>query len=270
MSASFEKLKKLREQADPLAYMARVLEDHNKNVMGFKGDKGDQGGRGDEGEQGIPGETPIKGVDYFTPEEIDEFTALIQSRVKNGEQGRPGTTPVRGLDYWSKEDQQAIIKEVLGLLPKPKKVVAVDHTAIATEAVKKVIETQGIQVEHVGGLKQTLESLTGYLKRGGFRGGGGKVMAGTNTTVTNNPDGSQTIDATGGGGITTLAATEIPNGLINVFTFATATAQPSYLVIDNVWMKAVTASGNVNWTWNAGTKQATTSVYPAEDIWGVV
>ena len=37
------------------------------------GPPGPQGIQGPQGEQGIPGETPVKGVDYFTQEDINEF-----------------------------------------------------------------------------------------------------------------------------------------------------------------------------------------------------
>lgn len=74
----------------------------------------------------------------------------------------------------------------------------------------------------------------------------------------------------GSGGLTTLAATEIPNGVRKVFTFASATAQPSFILSDNVWMRATSAAGNTNWTWSSGTKQATFTVAPVDDVLGVV
>lgn len=100
-------------------------------------------------------------------------------------------------------------------------------------------------------------------------------IAGTGLTITE-VDNEQTQHAditfatTGGGGFSTLAATEIPNGNIKVFTFSTATAQPSYLILDGVWTRAVAADSTVNWTWNSGTKQASVNVPPNDDIIGVV
>lgn len=94
---------------------------------------------------------------------------------------------------------------------------------------------------------------------------------GTNLTTTRSPDGVVTVNATGGGsGFTTLLATETPNGSTTVFTFSTATAQPSYVVSDNVWLKPTSAAGTVNWTWNAGTKQAILTIPPNDDIFAVV
>lgn len=71
-------------------------------------------------------------------------------------------------------------------------------------------------------------------------------------------------------GIVELSSTEVPNGSITVFTFSSASAQPSYIVSDNVWMKATTKSGTVNWTWNGGLKQATLSVPPSDEIYAIV
>lgn len=41
-------------------------------VPGPQGDKGDKGDKGDTGPQGERGSTPQKGVDYFTPEDVQE------------------------------------------------------------------------------------------------------------------------------------------------------------------------------------------------------
>lgn len=78
-----------------------------------------------------------------------------------------------------------------------------------------------------------------------------------------------TLVSSGGAGFTQLSATETPDGSRTQFTFATASAQPSFIVVDNVWQKAVTATGTVNWTWNGGTKVATLSIPAVDDIWGV-
>jgi hypothetical protein len=88
-------------------------------------------------------------------------------------------------------------------------------------------------------------------------------------TIALNPAGYIDIVANGGG-FTTIAATETPNGSTTVFTFSTAAAQPSYIVSDNVWLKPTSKAGTTNWTWNAGTKKATLTIPPTDDIWGVV
>lgn len=61
-----------------------------------------------------------------------------------------------------------------------------------------------------------------------------------------------------------IAATEVVNGSTSAFTFPSATAQPSFVVIDGAVMRATTSSGVPNWTWSGTT--ATCSVTPNEDI----
>ena len=56
----------------------------------FKGDKGDpgeqgsqgvQGEKGDTGETGADGYTPVKGTDYFTPEDVEAIAAQAAAKV---------------------------------------------------------------------------------------------------------------------------------------------------------------------------------------------
>lgn len=42
-------------------------------LQGLKGDKGDKGDTGDKGDKGEDGYTPVKGVDYFTPADIESL-----------------------------------------------------------------------------------------------------------------------------------------------------------------------------------------------------
>ena len=60
----------------------------NPETVNIKGPKGDTGEKGETGEQGIQGEngangyTPVKGTDYFTPEEIENITLSLQQSLK--------------------------------------------------------------------------------------------------------------------------------------------------------------------------------------------
>lgn len=79
------------------------------------------------------------------------------------------------------------------------------------------------------------------------------------------------FDAPGaGGGFTALVATETPNGSLTVFTFATAGAQPSFIISDGIWMEATDQGSVVNWTWNAGAKTATLTIPPVSGVKGIV
>lgn len=232
------------------------------------------------GPEGRPGRTPIRGVDYFTPTEITAIIAAIKEQVpdgekgekgedgKGGEKGNPGidaVAPIRDVDYWTKEDREYIIQEILQRIPKDE----FDKESFAQEILKRIPAPTKVGLNDVEGLPKTLTDLNELLKRGGYRGGGGRVLAGANITVVQNGDGSFTVTALPGG-IQQLAATELPNGIRTVFTFSTATAKPSFVISDNVWMRSTTAAGNTNWTWNAGLKQATLVIPPQDDIFATV
>lgn len=90
----------------------------------------------------------------------------------------------------------------------------------------------------------------------------------TGATLTRSQDGVVTVAINAG--VTVLTATETPNGTRTVFTLSAATAKPSYVVSDNVWLRATTAAGTVNWTWNSGTKQVTMTIAPADELYGIV
>lgn len=58
-----EQLAKLKETEEELIKKGESGE--------FKGDKGEQGEKGEPGEQGLPGYSPVRGVDYWTDEDIN-------------------------------------------------------------------------------------------------------------------------------------------------------------------------------------------------------
>lgn len=169
-------------------------------------------------------------------------------------------------------DEEKIAQKVIQKIPMPKdgKDGSVDVPKFVDMIIEAIQKGKKLKTEHIDGFENSLSVLRNYVARGSVRGGGDVVAAGSNITITKNANGNKVISSTGGSGFTALAATETPNGSITVFTFSTATAQPSYLVVDNVWLKATTKSGTVNWTWNNGTKQATLTIPPNDDIWGVV
>ena len=50
-----------------------------QGIQGIQGPKGDTGEQGPQGEQGPKGDTPIKGVDYFTSQDISEFSQNFEN-----------------------------------------------------------------------------------------------------------------------------------------------------------------------------------------------
>jgi len=213
---------------------------HAKNIS--KGDQGIQGIRGPVGigQKGDKGERGLQGP--------------------RGPKGEDGISP----------DPNAIVKTVLDVVQASEVKEDLDEMALLQRLLDAIVEKKLIKTEHIFGFEQKIAEIRNAATRGTMRGGGDTVTAGSNITITTDVNGKKVIASSGGSGFTELVATETPSGSTTVFTFAAATAQPTYLVVDNIWLKATTKSGFVNWTWNNGTKKATLTIPPNEDIWGVV
>src|ERR1035437_2105943 len=113
------------------------------NIKGIKGDKGDKG------------DTPVKGTDYYTPEEIASVIKEITDSIRVPEDGvTPSTEAIRALvddaialipkaingeDGTDGEDAvidyEKIISEVLAKLPKSKKITATVQAPITAEEI---------------------------------------------------------------------------------------------------------------------------------------
>ena len=206
-----------------------------KSIQMLKGEKGDQG------EQGEPGYTPVKGYDYFTDDEIKAIIAYIQSGVsdgkdgKDGQDGKNGRTPTRYIDYWTSEDQDKIVSEVLSKVPKAK-----DGVSPKIEDVVKLVLKEIKMPETKGFITET--KLAEFLRRGGFRGGGDTVAAGSGISIAINANGQKEISATGSGSFTLLSVvTGAVDDTNTVFTFASA---PSMVVINgSTYRNGSTAMG---------------------------
>ena len=60
-----------------------------KGDKGNPGEKGDKGDKGDPGSKGADGYTPVKGTDYYTPEDKAEFEDLIADEMAKRGQLKP-------------------------------------------------------------------------------------------------------------------------------------------------------------------------------------
>lgn len=227
------RLEQLRQRTNPYYGLSMV-----------KGEKGD---KGDVGPQGPIGKTGPQGEFVQGPKGNDG---------KDGRNGRNGVDGLNGKDGKAGKDGKD------GTTPEIQQVI--------DAVLKQLSKGKALKVEHVDGLTGSLKQLRDHLKAGGFRGGGDTVLAGSNITVVANGDGSKTISSSGGSGFTTLTATETPNGVLTVFTFALASAKPSFILSDGVWMEDTAQDSTVNWTWNNGTKKATMTIPPASAIKGIV
>ena len=203
---------------------------------------------------------------------MDELQNSL-SKIKQGPQGVPGPEGKPGIGISGKDGKNGRDGRhgLDGRDGRPGRDGMHADPMAVIEALRNLPEEKRLTTKDISGLDQTIQAFQSQMrgKMGYVHGGGDTVAAGTGISITRNSDGTTTIASTSTG-FTELAATETPNGSTTVFTFATATAQPSFIISDNVWLKATTKSGTVNWTWDAGLKQATLTVPPQDDIRGIV
>lgn len=219
---------------------------------------------------------------------LDSLIANVAASMKKGDKG---DTPIAGVDYPIPQDgisvdHKKVVSDVLAQIEKPKDTPTVDYRKIAkmaaamvpkvdektmAERILEVFATgkKKLSIKHIGDFSEGLEQTLAPIRHlaAGFRGGGDTVAAGSGVSISSS-GGVKTITATGG--FTTLTPTETPNSSLTVFTFAAATAKPTFIVADNVIMSPTTKSGTINWTWNVGLKQATMTIAPQDDILGIV
>lgn len=248
----------IKVHKDFLSKLQEVSDTINKKV----GPRGDRGLKGDPGE---PGDSPdiqkiIKtiqgGIKIPAVPTKEDISSMIEESLPEMPEGFTDT------------HKRQIISDVFEKLKGEVKIPVIDHAKIAEELIP--LMKKKIKVTDLDGHKQTMRALESQLKQGiGYvHGGGDTLAAGTGYTVVKNTDGTTSLVITTSG-FTALDATETPNGTLTVFTFPSATAKPSYIISDNVLMKATTKAGTVNWTWDNATKKATMTIPPTDDIEGI-
>lgn len=80
-----------------------------KGTDGAKGEQGIQGIQGEKGKDGADGKTPVKGTDYFTAEDKNEFTAEITKSLEKKITNKADlitTYNIFDFDVWAKELQK--------------------------------------------------------------------------------------------------------------------------------------------------------------------
>lgn len=267
-----EQLQKIISEKDPVVRLNRALADKKVAEAVLKLEMV----KGEKGEEGKPGYTPVKGKDYFTPQEINNVAHIAQSLVKPGPQGtegekgkdgKDGYTPLKGLDYWTPSDRLSIMSDVLERIPKAKDGISPNVNELVS-LVSSEMQKKPIHLTDVKGTERLVE----FLKLGGFRGGGGLtnitglVTAGTNVTITGNGTTSSpyNISSTGGGG--TVGPGTINQiayfDSANTVTSLTTATYPSLTELS--YVKGVTSDIQTQ----LGTKAPTTSPTFATSITG--
>lgn len=220
----------------------------------------------------------IEGYDKMHKEDIDSFNKHIHEIRLNLKK------------FSSKEDLDGIEKQLAKGVSKvleksleslEKKLEKAKKESL--EAVGEKHEKYHKNITDIETKFDTLESLIGKLPKDIFEFGyqltlalNGKTIGGTqlidfengnNTTVeVSSVLGGLKVKINASGGFTELAATGTVNGLNKAFTF---TKQPSYIVSDGAWYKMDDSNGNIQWSWNAGSKTATIIIPPTTSIFGI-
>lgn len=144
-----------------------------------------------------------------------------------------------------------IAKEVLKRIPENKASLKViqEKIELDPEVLMGHLEKLSPKLKDKLGINE-IDKLTKILDRRYIHGGGDTVTAGTNVTITRNANGDKVINATGGSGITVLAATGTIDDTNTIFTF---TSEPTIVVINGASYAATsTVGGTLAWT-NVGT-----------------
>ena len=137
--------------------------------------------KGKDGQKGDKGDMPKKGVDYFTPEEINDIQEYVQSQIKDGEDGY---TPIKGIDYFTPDEINSIVSQVKNLIPTPKdgrdgREATIDYDIIVKRVLKevKIPEVKNITASDI--LKKIkgkidyndIKNTPTIFKQGGSKGG---------------------------------------------------------------------------------------------------
>lgn len=213
--------------------------------------------------RGQDGKTPVKGVDYFTTAEIEEILKIVDAKIRtferglkgekgargeqglpglNGRHGRDGYTPVKGKDYFTNEDINEIVFKTLLKIKVPKDGISPKMADIVNAVLKEIKLPERDDIV-------SKKELVEFLRRGGFRGGGDTISAGTGITITE-INGIKQISTNGSAALSILTATGTVDDSNVTFTFASV---PVLININGSFYAAGSTVGGVAvWT-NVGT-----------------
>jgi hypothetical protein len=256
-----------REQKDMLAKILETKKDSFLEALKplFKGDSG---------------YTPVKGKDYFTPQEISDFKAEIlkgatpekfkdyftekelvylMSELRKVfqhdlESMKAQITPKKGVDYDDgvSPDEVSIASRVIDMLPKTKEldlkpifdnIKEIESKVPTMESIVKELKSKKLLVEtrKVNGMDVNMNDMR-------WHGGGLSTVAHDGTLTGNGTPSSPLSVVGGGGGYTVLAVTGTINDTNVTFTVASL---PQELVING--MSYIPAGGAITWSYLAGT-----------------
>ncbi len=221
-------------------------EDGVISVTGIQGKTGPQGKEGEMGPQGVQGNdgyTPQVGVDFYTPEEIQEMIEVISSSIPIPENGIDGYTPQKGIDYFDGKDgspdKAEDIKKKLESLPKGK---GLDFEKLSNkpelptlEKIEQVINNRSQSSKTVSLVELDDVDYSGLTKTNGKyvlgSGGSGGITDGDKGDITVSSSGTVWDINANTVGLTELSATGTPSA-------------STYLRGDNSWA-TISGGGDV-------------------------
>lgn len=247
-----------KEQADLMRELVNP-KDVQQIGMLIKGDKGDKG------------DTPVKHVDYFTPEELSSIIEYLRKILKEE------VTPIKGIHYFDGEkgDQGESVKGdkgdrgEMGSADTPELIVAKLNT-LEGEIEAKVIKGLPTLRELVAEIKakkliemKDVRNMPLNMSDMRWHGGGPTLVAGTDITLTQNSNGTTTIAASTTGS-QILTATGTINDSNVTFTFI---SQPLLLVINGAMY--IPVGGAITWSYLLGTVTLSVPVGTNGSIYGI-
>lgn len=226
--------------------------------------------------RGEDGYTPVKGKDYFTDAEIASILSLVESKIRTFERGlkgergqqgetgarglpgKDGYTPIKGKDYFTPEEINEIVFKAVARIKVPKDGVSPNPEAVARLVLKNIKLPENTDMV-------SKKELAEFLKRGGFRGGGDTVEAGSGISITN-VNGVKQISAIPTS-FTLLDATGSVDDSNTTFTFTSA---PTIVVINGGFYRSTSTIGGVAvWTIVGLTVTTAFPVGTGGDIYGI-
>ena len=148
-------------------------------------------------------------------------------------------------------DEDKLSRKIIKSLPEHKadlRIIQEQFTTNPMDVIDKILELSKngkfkLKTENIDGLEQTIAAFRHQITTKGYiHGGGDTVGAGTNVTITT-VNGTKIINASGGGGFTILNTASAVNNSNQTFVFSTATAQPTFVVLDGVYFTALDSNG---------------------------
>ena len=244
----------IQSKQDNPAFEALIITLLNK-IQQLKGDKGDKGDK------------PVKGKDYFTPKEIDEFARLILKEA----------TPKKGVHYNDGKDYILTEKDKIEIAKKID-VPIVEKVLERVEIVKEVSKPVDISMIAGAVSKKELEEkhkkildgmalVDGRIKLIDQRWrGGGQAKVYHDTTLSGDGTPSNPLSVIGGGGgvsVLTISGTVDDSNVT-----LTAVQEPSLLVINgSLYQKT---GGSITWSYSSGTITLSSPVGTGGQIYGLV